>query len=356
MKRGTPRHPKTRALARALGVPLSHAVGILEMLWHFTSEYVPRGDIGRYADIDIAEEVAWSEDPGKLIEALVECGWLDRDDEHRLVVHDWAEHADDAVHMRLARAGELFVTGERPKLGRLTREERERILAHYERLESQPGGQPVRTKSAEKTTPVRAHSASRAQAVRTPSALPKPKPQPTPEPTPEPVCGADGEGGESTGQRGGRSPTPPRRTEGFDLEAGWEEFRREYPVEREVDAACRWYVSELTRARERDGPGADRKLHGEIMAGLRRHKASAAWRDRETGELQPEFVPSMLRFLGCPNGKPTAGRMYLDHPPPWKPPPKRRSKTEFLERLARGEDVDPLAESELARRLAKEAS
>jgi len=356
MKRGTPRHPKTRALARTLGVPLSHAVGILEMLWHFTAEYAPRGDIGRFADIDIAEEVAWEAEAEKLIDALVECGWLERDERHRLIVHDWAEHADDAVHMRLARAHELFADGRRPKLGRLARDERERILAHYERMAGDKDTAGKRTTSARQAAAERTPNASRAPAVRTESALPKPRPRP--EPRPEPVCVADSVGGESTGSPTPCNPPPPNSSEpdGWDLEAGWEEFRREYPVERDVDAACRWYVSELTRARERDGPGADRRLHGEIMAGLRRHKASAAWRHRETGELQLEFIPSMLRFLGCPNGKPTVGRMYLDHPPPWKPPPKRGSKTEFLERLARGEDVDLQEPSPLAKRLAKEAS
>jgi len=174
----------------------------------------------------------------------------------------------------------------------------------------------------------------------------------------EGVCVIEGNGGgEATRPPTPCNPPPPKKPSEFDLEAGWEEFRREYPVERDVDAACRWYVSEMHRVRERDGPGADRKLHGEIMAGLRRHLASAAWRNRQTGELQLEFVPSMSRFLGMPNGKPTAGRMYLDRPPPWKRPLKGRSKTEFLERLARGEDVDPREDpNSLVKRLAKEVS
>jgi len=37
MKRGTPEHPKTRSLAKALGIPLPYAVGLLEMMWHSRS-------------------------------------------------------------------------------------------------------------------------------------------------------------------------------------------------------------------------------------------------------------------------------------------------------------------------------
>jgi hypothetical protein len=38
MKRGTPTHYKTKRLAKKLKVELPHAVGILEMLWHFKSD------------------------------------------------------------------------------------------------------------------------------------------------------------------------------------------------------------------------------------------------------------------------------------------------------------------------------
>jgi hypothetical protein len=47
MKRGTPEHPKTAHLMAALSIPRPYAVGILELLWHFTARYAPRGDVGR---------------------------------------------------------------------------------------------------------------------------------------------------------------------------------------------------------------------------------------------------------------------------------------------------------------------
>ncbi len=97
MKRGTPNHPKTRELAAALGVPQYAAVGILEALWHFAASYARRGDVGRHSDAALAAAIDWREKPETLVAALVETGWLDRCDCHRLRIHDWPEHADRAV-------------------------------------------------------------------------------------------------------------------------------------------------------------------------------------------------------------------------------------------------------------------
>jgi len=123
MKRGTPRHPKIAHLCELLRVKLPTAVGYLELLWHFTAEFAPQGDIGRFADQRIEAAISWPGSPGNLASALVEAGWLDRNEEHRLVVHDWHDHADDAVRKRLSRAKLPFlsypcdtakVTGEPP--------------------------------------------------------------------------------------------------------------------------------------------------------------------------------------------------------------------------------------------------
>lgn len=111
MKRGTPLHPKTRRLARRLELPRYAVVGLLELLWHFTAQFARRGDVGRYADVDLADALAWDREPAELITALVETGWLDEHPEHRLVVHHWHDHADEAVRKALQRAGEDFVDG-----------------------------------------------------------------------------------------------------------------------------------------------------------------------------------------------------------------------------------------------------
>lgn len=109
MKRGAPNHPKMHRLALALKSPLYSAVGLLEMLWHYAGAYTPRGDIGIVDDEHIAKGVDWRRKPAALIEMLVNTKWLDLDAQHRLIVHDWPDHADDVVRKKLARMGLDFL-------------------------------------------------------------------------------------------------------------------------------------------------------------------------------------------------------------------------------------------------------
>jgi hypothetical protein len=101
------------ALAQALGVRRYTAVGILESLWHFTAQYAPRGDLGRWSDGDIAHAIDWEQEPSALIAALIGTRWLDThaDSAVRLVVHDWATHADRGVHNRLKSRKQKFIVG-----------------------------------------------------------------------------------------------------------------------------------------------------------------------------------------------------------------------------------------------------
>jgi len=178
VKRGTPEHPKTKALARRLGVPWPMAVGTLELLWHFTARYAPAGDIGRFPDEAIAAAVGWPEnrDPAELVRALCDCGWLDPHPEHRLMIHDWPDHCEDAVHVFLARRGLTFACGKPPKTSKLSKSERR---AHNVPTECAPRTHPGCTSHS--------HSRSRSRKPEPmPAPLPEPEPQPKPEPAPEP--------------------------------------------------------------------------------------------------------------------------------------------------------------------------
>ena len=115
MKRGTIEHPKTLALMRALNVQRWGAVGILESLWHWAAKYTPQGDIGKFSNADIASGVSWAEDSDKLIEALVSSHFLDMSGQYRLVIHDWQDHADEAVKKFLSRNNLTFIQKERTK-------------------------------------------------------------------------------------------------------------------------------------------------------------------------------------------------------------------------------------------------
>ena len=122
-------HSKVGRLCRALNIEPWGARGIVQSVWHVTAIEAPRGDLGKMADEDIAYQIGWQGEPGRLVSALVDSGWLDESDEFRLVVHDWSHHCEDSVHSKLARAGLTFCDGTQPKLHRLTQRERDRIEA-----------------------------------------------------------------------------------------------------------------------------------------------------------------------------------------------------------------------------------
>lgn len=163
MKREATASPKFEGLALRLDLQRWEAMGLLEALWHFTARVARRGDIGRWTDEQIARSIGWNRtEAGELVRALVAERWVDVSDEHRLVVHDWSTHADDAIHIALARSGEHFADGVRPKLNRLSKRERARISKIFR----------AHTKAISVRTPC-------AQ-MRTTSAPPEPEPEPEP--------------------------------------------------------------------------------------------------------------------------------------------------------------------------------
>ena len=166
MKRGTPSHPKMKALARTLRVPLPLAVGYMELLWHFAGQYTPRGDLGRYSDDEIAEGVGWAcERPAsELIEALVAVRFVDRSKDHRLIIHDWSEHADDAVHKQLKRKALSFADGAAPYA-------RNKVRGAADSADPEPAAPSVETcrDTSRHFAPV--------------ACLPEPEPEPEPEPS-----------------------------------------------------------------------------------------------------------------------------------------------------------------------------
>ncbi|HBE71802.1 MAG TPA: hypothetical protein DDW52_26970 [Planctomycetaceae bacterium] len=103
MKDGTTEKLKFKKLKLRLGLAEWQLVGLLETLWKFTRQNCPQGDIGRFSDEDIAVSIEYSDDATELIAALTDCGWLERDDEFRLVVHDWSEHAPTFIKGCLRR-------------------------------------------------------------------------------------------------------------------------------------------------------------------------------------------------------------------------------------------------------------
>lgn len=105
MKRGTPDHPKVYELAERLGVSWPTAIGHLELLFHFTAQYCPQGNIGKYSAKRIASALGWHKRPEVLLEGMVKSGWVDPDPIHTLIVHDWHLHCDRTTAQRVSRLG-----------------------------------------------------------------------------------------------------------------------------------------------------------------------------------------------------------------------------------------------------------
>lgn len=80
-------------------------VGVLERLWHATLLGAQRGDIGRFDNAEIAEDIGWHGDADTLIGILIDEHWLDPHPTCRLVVHDWHEHAPKHIKASVSRLG-----------------------------------------------------------------------------------------------------------------------------------------------------------------------------------------------------------------------------------------------------------
>lgn len=109
MKREAFRHPKLLDLSVRLSCSRPEAIGFLQLLWDFTAEYAIQGDIGKHSNGSISKACDWTGNPDDFVRALVESGWMDEDDEYRLLVHDWADHCERWVKLKMDKIGKDFI-------------------------------------------------------------------------------------------------------------------------------------------------------------------------------------------------------------------------------------------------------
>jgi hypothetical protein len=145
--RGTLTHRKIRRLAMLLHISPCFALGVVESLWHVTAEQTPAGDIGKMADEDIAMEMFYDGDASALVEALISANLLERSVTHRLIVHDWHAHSDDATDNKLARSGIRYANGESPRMKRLSKQERAKAEERFDQTSPRNGNHNVSTES-----------------------------------------------------------------------------------------------------------------------------------------------------------------------------------------------------------------
>ena len=97
-------HPKTLDFCARLNVSLPTTVGHLEFFWAFTAKKSPQGNIGKWPNGAIARSCHWDGDPDIFVNALVDARYVDASKSHRLLVHDWKDHAPRWVLSKLSRA------------------------------------------------------------------------------------------------------------------------------------------------------------------------------------------------------------------------------------------------------------
>ncbi len=86
-------HPKTNRLRRAIG---ENAVDYLLRLWSFAAQQRPNGALTGMEAAEIADVCRWAGEPEVLLAALLDgpvggAGYLERDDDGVLWLHDWQE-------------------------------------------------------------------------------------------------------------------------------------------------------------------------------------------------------------------------------------------------------------------------
>jgi hypothetical protein len=84
------KHPKTAELVMALGD--KNAGMYVIRFWEWLATYAPRGVFKKSLTEHIERWCEWSNEPGQLLRALIETGWIELGQEDTLIAHDWWEH------------------------------------------------------------------------------------------------------------------------------------------------------------------------------------------------------------------------------------------------------------------------
>lgn len=107
---GAYEHPKTRRLARTLGVDPWAALGLMEAVWAWVRKAARDGRIDGDQWEDLADYLRWRQPASELAALLVEAKFVDAMDGWWWI-HDWDQHADDTTRKALDRSGKGFANG-----------------------------------------------------------------------------------------------------------------------------------------------------------------------------------------------------------------------------------------------------
>lgn len=169
-------HPKTRKLARLLGVAIPTAIGHLHLLWHFALKYAPDGDLGSFEWDEVADGVLWEGEPDAFCQACIAAGWLevrDPDNEDQdLVIHDWQDYGGKAIKQKEENA-----------------ERQQRWRDRHKTDTSQPPNDPVTVTSPLHNALDKIRGEKSKEEEKIPTPLTPPAAKPTPPPVAPPLGG-----------------------------------------------------------------------------------------------------------------------------------------------------------------------
>jgi hypothetical protein len=98
-------HPKTKRLAKKLGISIAQTIGHLHLFWWWSMNYAEDGDLSNFDHDEIADAAHWESDPEEFINAMVNCGpgssrrFLEFEGD-KLYVHNWQEYIGRLVEKR----------------------------------------------------------------------------------------------------------------------------------------------------------------------------------------------------------------------------------------------------------------
>lgn len=144
-------HPKTRRLARRLGVSIPEAIGILHCLWWWSLDYAEDGNLDQFDADDIAAGCEWSGDSEYLVGSLIESGFLDAGP---VRVHDWGTYVGRLIEQREGNRQRARESYERRKANNTsTKASADSLRADCAESTGLPTNQQDRTNRTNQTTP-----------------------------------------------------------------------------------------------------------------------------------------------------------------------------------------------------------
>ncbi len=87
-------HRKRKRLRAILG---KGSTDYILDLWIATAMNHPSGILSGMDELDIALEAGWQDDPMVFVAALIQCGFLEKNDNEEYQLHDWVEHQEWVV-------------------------------------------------------------------------------------------------------------------------------------------------------------------------------------------------------------------------------------------------------------------